>query len=63
VCAICGQPETKLYKGTVGALQVDHDHESGEIRGLLCSACNSALGLFRDDLAIVRRAVDYLCRG
>lgn len=41
-------------------LHVDHDHVTGEIRGLLCFGCNGALGQFRDDPNVIRRAVDYL---
>jgi hypothetical protein len=43
-------------------LHVDHDHSTGEIRGLLCFRCNGALGQFRDDSEVMRRAVDYLER-
>lgn len=39
---------------------VDHDHASGEIRGVLCFRCNAALGQFKDDPGILRSAVDYL---
>lgn len=55
VCAICGtdQPGQKSFN-------VDHDHETGEIRGLLCAACNRALGLLKDDPAIVESAFKYL---
>lgn len=55
VCAICHREP----KG--GVFAVDHDHETGAIRGLLCqSHCNRALGLFRDDPEIMRRAIEYL---
>ena len=39
VCAICGKPRPEER-----TLHVDHDHETGEIRGLLCFSCNNALG-------------------
>jgi hypothetical protein len=53
-CAICGKPPGKI------ALHVDHDHETGEIRGLLCVGCNNALGQFHDDPALLDRAIDYV---
>jgi|SRR5580658_330414 hypothetical protein len=56
-CAICG-----AVSGRVGKvrLYVDHDHESGTIRGLLCQKCNSGLGLFQDSANLVRTAAAYL---
>lgn len=39
---------------------IDHDHRDGHIRGLLCSACNVAIGLFEDDIRIIRAAFYYL---
>lgn len=39
---------------------LDHDHETLEFRGWLCNTCNSAMGWFRDDLDILKRAVKYL---
>lgn len=39
---------------------MDHDHETGETRGMLCSACNKMLGFARDDPEILRRALEYL---
>ena len=62
VCAICLKAETRIdtKTGQISALCVDHDHDTGQIRGLLCYKCNSALGMFRDDPIIVNRASNYL---
>jgi hypothetical protein len=55
-CMICGDPH-----GTSGkSLAVDHDHDSGLIRGLLCSRCNPGLGFFRDSPGLLRKAAEYL---
>ena len=53
-CSICGSVKEVLF--------VDHCHESGRVRELLCSSCNSALGLFRDSVIAVKRAHEYLIR-
>lgn len=61
VCAICGEKETaKGNGGIVRNLAVDHDHETGEIRGLLCSNCNNGLGRFKDSPNLLTNAIDYL---
>lgn len=54
-CAICrNKPRTR-------ALAVDHDHKTGEIRGLLCSRCNHGLlGHAYDSVEMLKRALDYL---
>jgi len=57
VCAICGKPRPEER-----TLHVDHDHETGEIRGLLCFRCNNALGDFDDDYELFQAAADYLDR-
>lgn len=63
VCAICRQPETaRRPDGKPKRLAVDHDHGSGQIRGLLCAACNTTLGLLRENLIRFQQAVDYLRR-
>lgn len=61
-CAICREPEqTRANNGhTLKELAVDHDHETGAIRGLLCARCNKALGGFRDNIDYLRRAAEYL---
>lgn len=60
VCAICGKKETRVAKGSLCSLAVDHDHETGEIRGLLCYHCNLALGHFKDSIEMLYEAANYL---
>lgn len=61
VCAICIRGEIALTRhGKIKSLSIDHDHESGLIRGLLCQACNRLLGDARDDRAVLSAAISYL---
>lgn len=55
VCAICRH---ECERGR--ALSVDHDHCTGQIRGLLCSNCNLVLGLFGDNPELFMAAADYV---
>lgn len=60
VCDICHRPETAKRNGAVRLLNKDHDHITGEWRGLLCSRCNQAIGMFNDNVALLQRAIEYL---
>ncbi len=60
-CASCRREETRRIRGRISNLCVDHDHDTGDVRGLLCSRCNVAVGLLRDDVALVSSLLAYLC--
>jgi Recombination endonuclease VII len=62
VCAICKQPETGMDNTgkKVRALAVDHDHETGAIRQLLCGSCNYLLGYVKDNAERLQAASEYL---
>jgi hypothetical protein len=61
VCAICnGLCDIRTVTGVQKNLAVDHDHETGDIRGLLCTRCNTAIGLFDDDTERLAKAREYL---
>ena len=62
LCAVCNAPETSFDKrtGKIRWLSVDHDHETGEIRGLLCHHCNAALGNAFDSIERLEQLIDYL---
>jgi hypothetical protein len=55
VCAICKRPPP-----VKGHLAVDHNHITGQLRGLLCRACNTALGSFNEDRETLAEALRYL---
>jgi len=55
-CGICKVKTIDLNK----RLAVDHCHLTNKVRGLLCGKCNMALGLFNDDLKILKTAINYL---
>jgi hypothetical protein len=61
-CAICGKAEANEIRGKVVALAVDHCHATGTVRALLCSACNTALGLFNDDVGLLAKAQAYVLK-
>lgn len=52
-CAVCGRTQDINYS-------VDHSHTTGEVRGLLCTACNRGIGMLQDDPELLRKAANYL---
>lgn len=62
VCAVCEKEDWAIdhRTGKTRWLAVDHCHKTGKIRGLLCTACNRAIGLLKDDVALVQSALEYL---
>lgn len=62
-CKICGEEGFCIgNKNHTEKLVVDHDHESGQVRDLLCHNCNRALGLLQDSVIIADSALQYLKR-
>lgn len=56
-CAICGH---KKHLGGRCGLYVDHNHENGKVRGLLCPNCNSAIGKLNESPYLFKKALQYL---
>ena len=59
-CAICGVNNNGKYRNKPRAFAVDHCHITGKIRGLLCSDCNTGIGLLKDNVNILQYAIKYL---
>ena len=62
LCKICGKEETKKSrtKGEICRLALDHNHDTGKIRGLLCHHCNAAIGHLKEDIQLFHNAIEYL---
>jgi hypothetical protein len=57
-CSICGRHQNEFKK----ALHVDHDHITGNVRGLLCTNCNTILGMAHDEVDLLKNVIDYIER-
>lgn len=55
-CPICNRSHYE------GALVVDHDHITNEVRGVLCRTCNSGIGFLGDDIELLEKAIQYLSK-
>ena len=56
VCAICSRTEISKQ----GNLHVDHNHLTGKVRGLLCTKCNTSLGLMDENISLIYKLIEYL---
>lgn len=56
-CAICSSEDPK---GRGSNFHIDHNHATHKVRALLCANCNTGIGLFLEDVGIMRRAISYL---
>lgn len=63
-CAVCKRPERSVdrWEGKIRRLQVDHCHETGRVRGLLCYRCNVLIGGLGDTVEAIERVLVYLKR-
>lgn len=60
LCAICKTQGFKMLDSHYTGLNLDHDHNTGLPRGLLCHNCNRGLGLFKENLDYLQRAIEYV---
>lgn len=58
-CKLC-DIHVSEFTGKKKKLCIDHDHQTGKVRGLLCEACNSMLGMARDNVETLKKAIQYL---
>lgn len=60
LCAICFKKEQRLIDNIPVRLSVDHNHATGKIRALLCGLCNKGIGNFKDNIDLLKNAIEYL---
>lgn len=61
LCGIC-RKQPIFKKDGLDNFYIDHNHQTGKIRGLLCNSCNRVLGIFKDDISLFKSAISYLQR-
>jgi hypothetical protein len=60
-CEICSKKVTDTTR-RADSKNIDHCHETGEVRGVLCFHCNTAIGLFKDDVKLISKSIEYLSK-
>ena len=62
LCSICSVelPDLMLYEGRRRGYAIDHNHETGKFRGILCLTCNTMLGMAKDSADLLKKAAQYL---
>jgi len=60
LCAICGNPEKEKRASRLIRLAIDHNHQTGKIRELLCKRCNVVLGFVEEDIDLLLNFINYL---
>jgi len=61
-CAICGKHHTEFNVKNKTRLCIEHNHQTGKIRGLVCVKCNSVIGFANDNIQVLENAIEYLKR-
>ena len=56
-CPICGK---RTIAGVTSKLVLDHNHSTGEVRGWICDSCNTGIGRFKDNVELIKKAIEYL---
>lgn len=59
-CSICESKNVNSSRVSSGKLFIDHCHDTGKVRGLLCHKCNYAIGMLNDDVDLLQKAIVYL---
>jgi len=62
VCKMCKGNNTVTRNGKIKRFAIDHDHQTGKVRGLLCGFCNALIGYAKDDISILKSAIKYLTK-
>lgn len=60
LCKICNVPVQRRGNGNLKSANIDHNHLTGKVRGLLCYKCNHGIGNFKDDINLLQSAIKYL---